>query len=286
MFHFGLTRSLNIPKISFLCHHTGHSINTGRKMHRSLNSLPDSWKELLDSCLDDANYALCYLDGCARVVPKAEHIFRAFQMVEPQNVKVIIVGQDPYPDSEHATGLAFGVNRGIDCPRTLTNILNEVEACLNEPEWDMVAKKQIPKDTIMLNRSDVTLEGWAKQGVLLLNSVLTTEDRRIGAHTNIGWEAFTDNVLYSIRQLHTIGPFRPIVFMLWGQLAQAKYAQIAPRGALPNWLKVLKSTHPGPLSHNRGDLLMRFQGCRHFNAANTFLKRHGAEEIDWSKTGA
>lgn len=251
-----------------------------------LNSLPDSWLKLLVEDLGDAKEALCQIAQRTRVVPQPDKIFRAFQLVEPHNVKVVIVGQDPYPNLEHATGLAFGVNRGVDCPRTLVNIINEVEACLNEPEWDMKTKKQIPKDTITLDQSNMTLEGWAKQGVLLLNSILTTEDRRIGAHHNIGWELFTDSVLYAVKQQHTVGSFNPMVFMLWGQLARAKYEKIAPRGALPNWLKVLRSTHPGPLSYNRGELILRFQGCRHFNEANLFLKKFGSEEIDWTRTGA
>ena len=255
-------------------------------MHQLLKSLPDSWLTLLEDYLEDAEHALSQIEQCQRVVPAVGKIFRAFQLVEPENVKVVIVGQDPYPNSVNATGLAFGINRGVDCPRTLVNIINEVEVCLNEPEWDMKTKKQIPKDSIMLNKSDMTLEGWAKQGVLLLNSVLTTDDRRVGAHQDIGWERFTDSVLYMVKNQYSVGSFSPTVFMLWGQLAQAKYAKIAPTGALPNWLKILRSTHPGPLSYNRGELMMRFQGCRHFNEANLFFRKHGAKEIDWSKTGA
>ena len=252
-------------------------------------AMPAQWKDLLTDYLGDAEHALEYAEqkqkAGAIIVPKPSQIFKAFQLVNPQDVKVIIVGQDPYPNIDNATGLAFGVNRGIDCPRTLINIINEVEANINEPEWDLKTKLQIPKDSILLNRSDMTLEGWAKQGVLLLNSCLTTEDGRIGAHQKIGWETFTDNVLYVLKQQRTSGSFKPMVIMLWGALAQEKYARIARNGAVPNWMKVLKSSHPGPLSFNRGDLLMRFQGSKHFTQANAFLRKYGATEIDWSKTG-
>jgi len=254
-----------------------------------LSTLPDAWKDLLADYLCHAEHALeCAAKrqkNGAVIVPRPSQIFRAFQLVNPMNVKVVIVGQDPYPNIESATGLAFGVNRGIDCPRTLTNIINEIESDINEPEWDHKTKLQIPKDTILLNRSNMTLEGWAKQGVLLLNSCLTTEDGRIGAHANIGWETFTDYVLYTLKELHTVGKVKPLVLMLWGAVAQEKYAKIVLHNAVPNWMKVLKSTHPSPLSFNRGDLLMQFQGSKHFTQANFFLRKHGATAIDWSKTG-
>jgi uracil-DNA glycosylase len=204
-------------------------------------------------------------DG-ATILPLSS-AFEAFKITNLPDVKVVIIGQEPYPNKRHSTGLAFGVPAMTDLPRVLSNICDEVDRNLAElPE-----KKIVP-------RSSVTFEGWARQGVLMLNSVLTAEDGVVGAHQNQGWEIFTNNVLYALSQRR-----KPLVVLMWGAAAMEKRSVILPNGAVstPN-LAVFGATHPSPLSYNRGPYEDRFRGCRHFLLANQRLKLWGLPEIDWS----
>jgi uracil-DNA glycosylase len=177
--------------------------------------------------------------------------------------------------------LCFGVNRGNPIPNALDNIINELETGMNEPDWDEKTKQIIRKEYQFVDRTNATLEGWAKQGVLLLNSCLTTEDGIAGAHQDIGWERFTDQIILSIKQRN-----KPTVYMLWGDLAKQKYQRICEgRGDGTVNSLVIESTHPSPLTYNRGPLQNRFMGSRPFNKANRFFGSKGLKLIDWFKTG-
>ncbi|MDD6196684.1 MAG: uracil-DNA glycosylase [[Clostridium] aminophilum] len=183
------------------------------------------------------------------VYPAAGDIFNAFQFTPLSNVKVVILGQDPYHEPGQAHGLSFSVKPNIQIPPSLVNIYQELHDDLG---------CSIPNNGY--------LKKWADQGVLLLNTVLTVQAHRANSHRNIGWETFTDA---AIRVLNDVD--RPIVFLLWGRPAQAKKAMLTN----PNHL-IIESPHPSPLSAYRG-----FFGSRPFSRANDFLKSHGVEPIDW-----
>ncbi len=183
------------------------------------------------------------------VYPPGKEIFRAFDLIDFDQVRVVILGQDPYHGPQQANGLAFSVRDGITKPPSLINIFKEVQN-----EFD----KPIPESG--------NLERWAKQGVLLLNATLTVRARQAGSHQKKGWEDFTDAV---IRKLSEERPH--LVFMLWGAYAQKKGSIIDENKHL-----VLKSAHPSPFAADRG-----FFGNNHFKQANEYLKAHGMEEIDW-----
>ena len=181
--------------------------------------------------------------------PPASLIFNAFDQCPFENVKVVILGQDPYHGDGQAHGLCFSVNDGIAFPPSLINIFKEIERDLGKP---------MP--------SSGNLIRWAQQGVLLLNATLTVQAHIAGSHQGRGWETFTDAV---IRKLAT--EKEHLVFMLWGSYAQQKGAFIDPNKHL-----VLKSVHPSPLSAYRG-----FIGNNHFSLANKYLKENGQSEINW-----
>lgn len=183
------------------------------------------------------------------VYPPGKEIFKAFDACDFDNVKVVIIGQDPYHGPGQANGLCFSVREGIKIPPSLVNIFKEIRQDLGKP---------IP--------SSGDLERWATQGVLLLNATLTVRASSPGSHQNKGWETFTDEV---IRQLTTTRT--NIVYLLWGAYAQKKGELIDRNNNL-----VLMSPHPSPFSADRG-----FFGCRHFSKANDYLKSKGKEEIDW-----
>lgn len=182
--------------------------------------------------------------------PPYDEIFNAFRLTPLSNVKVVILGQDPYHEKGQAHGLAFSTPEGRPIPRSLKNIFKEITAEYGYPLPDSGC-----------------LEPWAKQGVFLLNTVLTVEDGNANSHSKCGWQTFTDNV---IKVLNT--QTQPIVYMLWGKQAEKKKELITN----PNHL-VLISSHPSPFSARRG-----FFGCNHFKLANEFLKENKKEEIDWS----
>ena len=183
------------------------------------------------------------------IFPPGKQIFHAFNTTPFEQVKVVILGQDPYHGPNQAHGLCFSVVPGVSPPPSLINIFKEIEDDLGIPA---------PKHGC--------LQSWAEQGVLLLNSTLTVERARAGSHQGKGWETFTDRVIEALNE-HREG----LVFMLWGSYAQNK-------GALINQQKhrVLKSPHPSPLSAHRG-----FFGNRHFSQANEYLERQGLTPIQW-----
>jgi len=185
----------------------------------------------------------------AVIYPKAMDIFNAFHFTPLSEVKVIILGQDPYHNEGQAHGLCFSVMPQVDIPPSLVNIYKELQQDLN---------------CYMPNHG--YLEKWAKQGVLLLNTVLTVRAHQANSHKGKGWEQFTNAVLQAINEQD-----RPIVFLLWGKPAQMKKSMLNN----PKHL-ILEAPHPSPLSAYRG-----FFGCKHFSSANEFLKKNGIQPIDW-----
>ena len=184
------------------------------------------------------------------IYPHSSNWFRALCLTAFDDVRVVILGQDPYHGPGQAHGLSFSVPVGVPVPPSLQNIYKEIEADLG------VARGR-----------HGFLESWAKQGVLLLNSVLTVEHANANAHQGRGWEQFTDAVVNSLSNDR-----EHLVFLLWGSYAQKK-GQMIDRSKHC----VLKAPHPSPLSAHRG-----FMGCKHFSAANLYLKEKGQAEIDWS----
>ena len=189
-----------------------------------------------------------------RIFPKGGEWFRALDLTPPDAVRVVILGQDPYHGEGQAHGLCFSVRPGVQPPPSLVNIYKELQSDLGIPR---------PRHGF--------LEHWARQGVLLLNSVLTVEMGRAASHRERGWERFTDAV---IRQVNARPD--PIVFLLWGSYAQKKAAFV---DSVENGGRhlVLKAAHPSPLSAHNG-----FLGCRHFSKANAFLEAQGLPPIDWA----
>lgn len=183
------------------------------------------------------------------IYPDMYHIFEALKRTPYEKVKVVLLGQDPYHGPGQAHGLAFSVPKGVAPPPSLQNIFKELARDLNLP---------LP--------SHGCLEGWADQGVLLLNTTLTVRQGQAGSHQGKGWETFTDRVLELINAKAT-----PVVFLLWGRHAQNKEKLITGSHHL-----VLKTVHPSPLSAHRG-----FFGCSHFSKANEFLTRTGQHPINW-----
>ncbi len=184
------------------------------------------------------------------IYPHSSNWFHALEKTPLENVRVVILGQDPYHQPGQAHGLSFSVKPGMKIPPSLRNIYQEIETDLGIPP-----------------ARHGCLESWAKQGVLLLNAVLTVEDSQANAHQGKGWEQFTDRIIELVNE-HSPGA----VFMLWGSYAQKKGAKIDPNRHL-----ILKSPHPSPLSAHRG-----FFGCKHFSKANQWLEAHGRGAIDWS----
>ena len=184
------------------------------------------------------------------VLPPRHQTFRAFELCPLDKVKVVILGQDPYHGEGQAHGLCFSVQPGVRPPPSLVNIYKELESDLGIPR---------PRHGF--------LESWAKQGVLLLNSVLTVEMGQAAAHQGKGWEPFTDEIIRIVN-----AKTEPVVFLLWGAYAQKKAAFVDADRHL-----VLKAAHPSPLSAHNG-----FLGCRHFSKANAFLEANGQTPIDWT----
>lgn len=183
------------------------------------------------------------------IYPRASHWFYALECTPLDQVRVVILGQDPYHQLGQAHGLSFSVMPGVKIPPSLRNIYKEIYSDLG-----------IPAPT------HGCLESWAKQGVLLLNAVLTVEDSRANAHQGQGWELFTDRIIELVNEQS-----KGAVFMLWGSYAQKKGAKIDATKHL-----VLKAPHPSPLSAHRG-----FFGCKHFSLANHWLDSQGRGQIDW-----
>ncbi len=198
------------------------------------------YKELYDKVKEEySNY---------QVFPDAEDIFNAFHYTPLHNVKVVILGQDPYHDVGQAHGLCFSVKQGVAVPPSLCNIYKELKSDLG---------CYIPNNGY--------LKKWADQGVLLLNTSLTVRAHEANSHKDIGWEKFTDAAIRILNEQD-----RPIVYLLWGRFAQMKKKMLNN----PKHL-ILEAAHPSPLS------VKKFYGCKHFSKANEFLKEHGLEPIDW-----
>jgi uracil-DNA glycosylase len=183
------------------------------------------------------------------IYPSAKLIFNAFDQCPFDNLKVVILGQDPYHGPGQAHGLCFSVNDGVEFPPSLRNIFKELQNDVG---------KEIPRSG--------NLTGWAKQGVLLLNATLTVRANLAGSHQNKGWELFTDAVIHKINEQK-----QNVVFILWGNYAISKSKFINQSKHL-----VLSSVHPSPLSASRG-----FFGNKHFSYTNEFLTTHGLEPIVW-----
>ncbi len=183
------------------------------------------------------------------IYPSMYDIFNALKAVPYREVKVVILGQDPYHGPGQAHGMCFSVQKGVTPPPSLKNIFKELQ-----------------DDVGCTVPSHGCLEQWADQGVLLLNTVLTVRAGQAGSHRNQGWETFTDTVIKKINE-HS----QPVVFLLWGANAKSKESLITNPAHL-----VLKAAHPSPLSAYNG-----FFGCHHFSAANAFLTENGRSSIDW-----
>jgi uracil-DNA glycosylase len=184
-----------------------------------------------------------------QVFPPRNLIFNAFDHTSFEEVKVVILGQDPYHGLGQANGLCFSVNDGVSIPPSLKNIFTEIH-----------------DDLGIESTGSGNLERWAKQGVLLLNATLTVRAHEAGSHQKKGWEIFTDAVIEAISKKR-----EDVVFMLWGSYAQKKGAIVDRSKHL-----VLAAPHPSPLSAYRG-----FLDCRHFSKTNTYLKKEGKAEINW-----
>ncbi len=219
-----------------------------------MNIIGNRWDEVLSS-----EYSKPYFSSLLKKVeeeyntrtifPPKEQIYSALKAVDYDKVKVVILGQDPYHEQGQANGMAFAVNDNIKMPPSLQNIYKELESDL----------KFKPEGT--------TLVGWAKQGVLLLNTTLTVREGSAQSHSMYGWQTFTDEIIRKCNERE-----KPMVFILWGSNAISKKQYISPRHL------VLESAHPSPLSAYRG-----FFGSKPFSKANAFLEQNGIKPIDWSK---
>ena len=182
------------------------------------------------------------------IYPEMENIFNALNVTKYEDVKVVIIGQDPYHEPNQAHGLAFSVQDGVEIPPSLVNIYKEIES-------DLGIKCQKTGNLIR----------WAKQGVLLLNTSLTVRRGQANSHRGKGWEIFTNEIIKLLSKRE-----KPVVFLLWGSNAQAFAPQIADHHL------ILKAPHPSPLSAYRG-----FLGCKHFSKTNNFLISQNQTPIDW-----
>lgn len=183
------------------------------------------------------------------VYPEGKNIFNAFNLCPFSNVKVVIIGQDPYHEPNQAHGLCFSVQDGVQFPPSLQNIFKEISTDIGTP---------VPESG--------NLERWAKQGVFLLNSILTVRAHEAASHAGKGWETFTDKVIDVISKNAD-----HVVFLLWGSYAKNKGKVIDTSKHL-----ILSTVHPSPLSVYRG-----FWGCKHFSKANEWLSQHGKTPINW-----
>lgn len=184
-----------------------------------------------------------------QIFPNPDDIFNAFHLTPLKDVKVVILGQDPYHNDGQAHGLCFSVKPDVEVPPSLVNIYKELQDDLG---------CRIPNNGYLVK--------WAKQGVLMLNTVLTVRAHQANSHRGIGWEQFTDAVIRAVDAQD-----RPIVFLLWGRPAQMKKSMLHN----PKHL-ILEAPHPSPLSAYRG-----FFGCKHFSQTNAFLEKNGFAPIDW-----
>lgn len=185
------------------------------------------------------------------IFPKKKEVFKSFFLTSFKKLKVVILGQDPYHNKNQADGLAFSVPQGSKIPPSLRNILKELSFDLKK---------------VFFTKNNGSLDHWAKQGVLLLNTILTVEENKPSSHKGIGWEKFTDLVISIISKYK-----KEVIFLLWGAYAQKKISRINLRKHY-----VLCASHPSPFSANKG-----FFGCKHFSKTNKILVSIGEKPIDW-----
>lgn len=229
---------------------THHTANTASDIR-----IEDSWKTQLaaqfaaDHMAALSQFLRAEKAAGKRIYPPGGQIFRAFDLTPFEQVKVVILGQDPYHGPGQAHGLSFSVGPGVAPPPSLQNIY-----------------KELAGDLGIAHPGHGNLESWARQGVLLLNSCLTVEDGRAGSHQGKGWERFTDAVIAALNQEH-----KGLAFILWGRKAQDKGASIDRDRHL-----VITSVHPSPLSAHNG-----FFGSRPFSRTNDYLAAQGKSPIDW-----
>ena len=215
----------------------------------------ESWKEVaaeygLREILKPIRKKISEVSSKKKIIyPSKKDIFRAFELTSFKNVRIIILGQDPYHGPNQANGLAFSVNSGVKFPPSLSNIFKEYSTDLNLP---------IP--------ADGNLSAWAERGVLLLNSILTVESGSPGSHKDFGWEEFTNQIIKALSDKKT-----NLVFILWGAYAQSKKIFIDSSKHL-----IIATPHPSPLSAHRG-----FFGSKPFSKTNDYLRKNKNEEIDW-----
>ena len=217
--------------------------------------IEQSWKDVLSTEFEKDYFKKLtdfvrgeYLSG-KTIYPEPKNIFNAFNLCPLSNVKVVIIGQDPYHEPGQAHGLCFSVEKGVDFPPSLQNIYKEIESDLGHKS---------------ITNGD--LSSWAKQGVLLLNSTLTVQAHIAASQSGKGWEIFTDSVIRAVNENR-----KNVVYMLWGSFAQKKADFVDTQNNL-----VLKSAHPSPLSAYRG-----FFGNHHFSRANEYLIQNGKTPIEW-----
>lgn len=216
----------------------------------------ESWMPLFDAESAKPYFVKVFLrvnklrDEGAIIYPAKENVFRAFEVTGLSDVKVVILGQDPYIRAGQACGLSFSVPDGTPAPPSLVNIFKELNSDLGVP----------------ISKSGC-LDAWAERGVLLLNSVLTVTAGASGSHAAYGWQQLTNAAIREVSDKTTNS-----VFILWGNYAQEKESLINAGKHL-----VLKARHPSPMSAHTG-----FFGCKHFSKANAYLKSHGRDEIDWN----
>lgn len=225
-------------------------------MDKNKTPLPESWMQHLgeefkkDYMLNLKSFLKKELQQHKAIYPSASDIFSAFHLTPFNKVKLVIIGQDPYHGPGQAHGLCFSVKPGIKTPPSLKNIYKELKSDLN---------LEIPDHGF--------LESWAKNGVLMLNNVLTVEGSKPASHKDKGWEIFTDKVVETLNN-----ECENLVFLLWGSHAQKKAANVNRQKHL-----VLECSHPSPFSAHKG-----FLGSQHFSKSNQYIQDSGLEPIDWS----
>lgn len=214
----------------------------------------NTWDDILKEEFETEYYKkirefLKYEYSHYKIYPEMNDIFNSLRYADYENVKVVIIGQDPYHEEGQAHGLSFSVKPGIAIPPSLQNIYKELRDDLG---------CYIPNNGY--------LESWAKQGVLLLNNVLTVREHQANSHKTCGWETFTDSIIKALNKRE-----KPVIFLFWGSCAKQKENYITNKNHY-----ILKAPHPSPLSAYRG-----FFGCKHFSKVNDILKQNNEEPIDW-----
>ncbi len=217
-------------------------------------NIESGWKELLKDEFEKSYFVQLrqFVDNeynSQTIFPPKSQIFNAFNLCPLSETRVVILGQDPYHDVNQAHGLCFSVNEGVKIPPSLKNIYKEIQS-----------------DCGIMSPTNGNLEGWARQGVLLLNATLTVRAHQAGSHQQKGWEEFTDCAIKYLAHKK-----KNIVFLLWGAYAGKKSAFINPSNHL-----ILKSAHPSPLSAYRG-----FLGNKHFSQTNEYIRSNGLREVEW-----